>query len=84
LVKTIDATKHYLPETQTVLDFETAYAFFAADPQATLKIVGEKVSELLTRWNRKYSNPKAVSGAFFFSLHPFYESLFSRSGSLSH
>jgi len=65
LLKTLDATKHYLPDSCTILDLPTSFAFFAGDPQATLRIVGEKVAKLLERWNEKFSKPKKVE--LFFS-----------------
>lgn len=50
-VHVVDGTKTYRPESQIIFDLPTAHAFFAANPQETLTLVGDAVRSLSKRWN---------------------------------
>ena len=59
-IKLVDGTKKYRPESQIILDINTADNFFGRNPERTNSIIRKKVSQLVNAWNVKYVVNKEV------------------------
>jgi hypothetical protein len=59
VINVSDGSVQYAPESKIVVDIPTAVNFFG-DPESVKSVVGEKVRDLVKRWNEKYSRGKEV------------------------
>ena len=57
----MDESREYKPESQVVLDLESAYALFGHHPKETLSIARAGIQKLCADWNAENST-KVVSG----------------------
>lgn len=53
LIKVVDNSREYCPESKTILDIPTAYRFFS-DPDSTKRIVLESARNIVEKWNELY------------------------------
>lgn len=60
-VTALDRSKTWNHLTTAIMDVPTAYAFFGADPQATLNKLSQLVGELTSSWNRNQEPKERVS-----------------------
>jgi hypothetical protein len=68
LLRFIDNSKDYKPDTKIIFDIPSAITFFSLDPQRTKEIVGRKVRHLVKAWNLQYENKINVSQLYFFQF----------------
>ena len=66
LIRFVDGSKEYKPDTKIIFDIPSAVSFFGLNPQETKSIVGEKVRALVKAWNDRYEKKISVSHGFYF------------------
>jgi hypothetical protein len=57
LVKIIDSSKDYAPESKVIFDIPTAVNFFSR-AEMTKAILGSKARDLLKKWNKEFAGKK--------------------------
>ena len=60
MLRFVDSSKEYKPDTKILFDIPSAVSFFGLNPMETKKIVGEKVRTLVKAWNHLYEKKKNV------------------------